>query len=326
MEVRDLEEVESGVRLQLHSGEAILARHAVLALGNFAPAPLAVLGEAQARVWQSPWQPDVAWPSAGTRVLLVGAGLTAMDVILSLAARGHRGPWHVLSRHGLLPNAHGPHTRPPLALDLPQGNVRALLRSLRAAASAPGADWRPIIDGVRQKAHALWTSLGEGEQRRFLRHARTYWEVHRHRIAPDVDRQLQGFLKSGQLQVHAGRLEQLLASPTSLEASFRPRGSARRERLVVDLAVNCTGPVGHAASTDVLVGALLRRGLASPGPFQLGLATDARGALLNTQGLAGSRLWTLGSLRRGQLWESTAIPDIRLQAAALAARLLEGWP
>ncbi len=321
-EVWDLEEVAAGVRLQLDSGEAILARRAVLALGNLPPTPLEASADARARVWQSPWCTNAAWPAPGMSVLLVGAGLTAIDVVLSLAARGHTGPWHVLSRHGLLPTAHGARTLPPLALELPRGKLRPLVRVLRDASAAPGTDWRPVIDGVRQQAHTLWRSLGETEQRRFLRHVRTHWEVHRHRVAPEVGRQVQGFVQSGQLRVHAGRLQRLVSSGSRLEASFRPRGTTRQKTLLVDLAVNCTGPAGHAASADVLVNALLRRGLAQPGPFQLGLSTDARGALLDAHGRAGGTLWTLGSLRRGQLWESTAIPDIRLQAAELAAHLV----
>ncbi len=321
-EVRDLEEDSAGVRLQLDSGEALLARHAALALGNLPPTPLEASPDAGPRVWQSPWSPEAAWPAPGTSVLLVGAGLTAIDVLLSLAARGHAGPWHMLSRHGLLPNAHGPQTLPPLAVQLPRGRLRPLVRALREAAAAPGADWRPVIDSVRQQAHALWPSFGDEEQRRFIRHTRTLWEVHRHRVAPEVGRRLQGFLQSGQLQLHPGRLRRLASAGSRLEATFQPRGTTGEETLLVDLAVNCTGPAGHAATADVLVNALLRRGLVRPGPFQLGLATDGRGALLDARGRAGGALWTLGSVRRGQLWESTAIPDIRTQAVDLASHLL----
>ncbi len=320
-EVQDLEEVSSGVRLQLATGDSFLAGRVVLALGNFPPSPLEVAEDAQRLVWQSPWPRNALWPPSEATVLVVGAGLTAVDVLLSLAARGHRGSWHVLSRHGLMPNPHGETTLAPLKLELPRGKVRRLVRAVREA-SAPFADWRPAVDSVRTQAQALWRSVSHAEQARFMRHARTYWEVHRHRVAPAVGRVVQGFRDSGQLQVHAGRLLGLVALRSRLEASFRPRGAAHQERLVVDLVVNCTGPAGQVANPDALVRALLRRGLARPGPFRLGLATDERGALLDAHSRAGGLLWTLGSVRRGEVWESTAIPDIRVQAAELATHLV----
>ena len=323
-EVRDLEDTSQGVRLHLAPGGLVHARRAVLALGNFPPHPLHVAPPGDARVWQSPWPREAPWPPADARVLLVGAGLTAIDVLLSLAARGHRGPWHVLSRHGVLPNEHAPVPMAPLELDLPRGRIRPLFHALRAASARPGTDWRPAVDSVRKQARGLWRSFAPTEWERFNRHARTYWEVHRHRVAPAVGQQVHGFLKAGQLQLHAGRLLNLVASRSGLEARFRPRGAHREERLVVDLAVNCTGPAGHGANPDALVSALLRRGLARPGPLGLGLATDSRGGLLDGQGRAGGGLWTLGPVRRGEDWESTAIPDIRIQAAELAGLLVAG--
>ncbi len=321
-EVRDAEETPSGVRLHLALGGSVLARYAVLALGNCPPGPLAVSRDASSRVWQWPWPGETQWPPPETSVLLVGGGLTAVDVLLSLASRGHRGPWHVLSRHGLLPNSHGAETLAPLDLELPAGRIRPALRALRLASQQPHGDWRPAVDAVRTQAQRLWRSFAPAERERFNRHARTYWEVHRHRVAPEVGQQVRAFRESGQLQVHAGRLLKLAALHSRLEARFRPRGAVLEKALVVDLAVNCTGPTGHANDPDALVSALLRRGLARAGPLRLGLATDGRGALLDGNGQAGSRLWTLGSVRRGDDWESTAIPDIRVQAAELARLLV----
>ncbi len=321
-EVRDVEDTSLGVRLHLAPAGSVLAERAVLALGNSPPGPLEVSSDASARVWQWPWpRRDADWPLPEAAVLLVGGGLTAVDLLLSLAARGHRGPWHVLSRHGLLPNAHGATTLAPLDLELPAGRIRQTLHAVRTAAVQPNRDWRPAVDAVRRQAHGLWPSFAPAERERFNRHVRTYWEVHRHRLAPEVARQLQAYRHSGQLQVHAGRLLKLVALPFGLEARFRPRGTRQEKALVVELAVNCTGPRGHASDPDALVSALLSRGLARAGPLRLGLATDRRGALLDGQGRASGRLWTLGSVRRGEDWESTAIPDIRLQAAELAQLL-----
>jgi uncharacterized NAD(P)/FAD-binding protein YdhS len=318
-EVGDVEDVAGGLRLRVASGEDVVTRLAVLALGNPPPSPLPT--GSGPHVWQWPWPRETDWPSLDARVLLVGAGLTAVDLMLSLSLRGHRGPIHVLSRHGLLPQRHGQHTLEPLDLKLSEVKVRGLFRTVRAAAVA-ATDWRPVLDGVRAKAQTVWKSLEDVERRRFGRHVRTLWEVHRHRLAPDVAVRVDELLASGQLQLHAGRLLGVADKGASLEARYRSRGLAQQTSLEVDLVVNCTGPAGHAAQPDALVRNLLRQGRAVPGPLGLGLATDARGALLDAKGNSSVRLWTLGPVRRGEVWESTAIPDIRVQAAELATHLV----
>jgi uncharacterized NAD(P)/FAD-binding protein YdhS len=322
-EVQAVRDSGGGLRLVLDQGAEVAAGQAVLALGNFPPPPLPATPEAAPRVWQLPWPTEARWPGPEETVLLVGASLTAVDVVLSLIARGHQGSLHLLSRHGLLPHPHLPATTPPLELeDLPEGRVRPLFRAVRSAVSRCPGDWRAAVDGLRPHSHRLWRSLGDGERRRFARHVRTLWEIHRHRIAPQVSARMQALLRSGQVQLHAGRLLGLEARGDRVAARFRPRGATGEETLQADLVVNCTGPAGHAAQPDLLVAALLGGGLARPGPLGLGLATDAEGRVLDAHGRASRPLWALGVVRRGELWESVAVPDIRVQAATLAGRLL----
>jgi uncharacterized NAD(P)/FAD-binding protein YdhS len=324
-EVRELVETAGEVRLRFQTGPDAVARHAVLALGNPPPARLPVSRAASARVWQMPWPHGVAWPSKRAGILLVGAGLTAVDWVLALSARGHVGPIHVLSRHGLLPTAHLVASVKPLELaHLPLGRIRPLVHAMRLAAARDGVDWRAAVDGLRPLAQEVWKSLGDAERRRFTRHVRTSWEVLRHRLAPAVAARVQSLLASGQLHVHAGHLLFVAKRGRGLEARYRPRGHREVERLSVDLVVNCTGPAGHATQPDALVSGLLQAGRAGPGPLGLGLATNPAGALLDARGRASQRLWTLGPVRRGDAWESTAVPDIRLQAAALTERLAAG--
>lgn len=321
-DVRDVVADTEGLLLSFDSGPDVRALRAVLALGNPPPALLPVSEGAQSRVRQSPWPRDADWPSPESSVLLVGAGLTAVDWVLALAAHGHRGRLHLLSRHGLLPKSHVSPAEKPLELrQLPRGRIRPLMRALREAALRADGRWRPAIDAVRPLAQDLWHSLGDSERRRFARHVRTQWETHRHRLAPEAAARLDALRASGQLQVHGGRLLALLDTPSGVEARFRPRGSKQEERLAVDLAVNCTGPEGHAVYPDALVSALLKKGMARSGPLSLGLSSDEDGALLDARGESHGRLFTLGPVRRGDHWESTAVPDIRQQAAALAELL-----
>ncbi len=324
-EVRGLEETADGLRLCFKKGPDALAHSVVLALGNPEPARLPVSRAASARVWQRPWPQSGPWPAKRASVLLVGAGLTAVDWVLALGARGHKGPIHVLSRHGLLPNAHSAVPAKPLELEhLPMGRIRPLVRALRVAGERDGVDWRAAVDGLRPLALDVWQSLGESERLRFGRHVRARWEVLRHRLAPDVAARVERLRASGQLRILAGHLLSIAKRGRRLEVRYRPRGEAEVAVLGVDLVVNCTGPAGHTTQPDALVSALLRQGWARPGPLGLGLATSPAGALLDARGHTSRRLWTLGPVRRGDAWESTAVPDIRLQAAALAKHLAAG--
>ena len=60
-----------------------------------------------------------------------------------------------------------------------------------------------------------------------------------------------------------------------------------------------------------------------PHPLALGLDTAADGAVRDARGRASETLFALGPLRRGELWESTAVPEIRAQAHALARHLTQ---
>jgi len=305
----------AGVRVELADGGSLRARAVVLALGNFPPELPPGWDRLPPRLaWRTPWGPPGAWPEPEAEVLLLGAGLTAADVALSLDARGHRGRIHLLSRRGLVPATHPPRMLAPLELGPRPRRLRALLRTFRQAAARE--DPRAVLDTLRPELSSLWRALDATEQRRFLRHLRTWFDTLRHRVAPEVGGRLRALESGGRLVRHAGRLVSATEVNGRLVVRHRPRGSGRLATLEVDLAIPTTGPgMDVRGLDDPLVRSLLASGQARPGPHGLGFATAEDGAVLGTM---QDRLWTLGGLRRGDLWESTAIPEIRAQARALA--------
>jgi uncharacterized NAD(P)/FAD-binding protein YdhS len=316
----------TGLRAELADGPPLTARVAVLAMGNFPPelpAGWAELPPAQA--WRTPWTTNGDWPDPDAEVLILGAGLTAVDVILSLDARGHRGRIHLLSRRGLLPATHPSRMFEPVELPERPARLRALVRLFRE--SSARSDARAVLDTLRPELGALWQGLTREDQRRFLRHVRTWFEIVRHRLAPQVGASIAAFEAEGRLVRHAGRVVSLSEQGRQIVVRYRPRGRRTLRVLTVDLAVPTTGPTMDVRGLeDELVRSLLAAGHARPGPHGLGFATAPDGAVL---GDLQGRLWTLGGLRRGDLWESTAIPEIRVQARELAetlARELVGRP
>ncbi|MDB5986205.1 MAG: beta-lactamase domain protein [Nevskia sp.] len=318
--------------LRLRSNSRLRADRVVLACGNPGPAdpPLAdtrALGSRRylGQAWSTPGLYSV---SRDEDLLLIGSGLTALDWLASLSDRGHRGRIHVVSRRGLLPQAHRPVVPQNLSFDplaLPP-RVLPLLRQLRReieTQAAAGGDWRSTMDALRPASQKIWQRLPLVEQQRFLRHLRPYWEVHRHRAAPRIVSMVDRLLRSGQMNLQAGRLIALNERDGSVDATIRLRADRSLQTLNVQRVINCTGPeCDYRRLNHPLIVSLREQGLIEADALGLGLSTDDRGALIDAAAQPSTRLFTLGPPRKGQLWETTAVPEIRVQAQALAQQLL----
>ena len=200
---------------------------------------------------------------------------------------------------------------------------RAVLRArhVRAAAADAPDGWQAVVDALRPHVPGLWRRLSPLDKRLFLRHVARYWEVHRHRVPPATARRIDQLRSAGRLSVLRGRVIAVSDKPTGL--CVRIEQGAGVAEVAVGWLINATGPAADiTATTDPLLRGLLDSGLARPDPLRLGIEADAGGALLNVSGTPSASIFTLGPPLRGQLYETTAIPEIRDQAAALAGRLL----
>jgi uncharacterized NAD(P)/FAD-binding protein YdhS len=253
-------------------------------------------------------------------VLLVGAGLTMVDVALSLRESGHRSQIQAVSRHGRLYQFHQSYTPRPLA-ELPAdfSSPQTALRWLRAEA-ARAENWRAVIDSLRPHTAAIWQGWTLPQRASFLRHARNLWDLHRHRMAPEIAVQLDELLAQGVLTLHAGRILQAESNGQSAQISLRLARSGETLRLEVARVINCTGPARDFSRVDhPLIANLRQHGWLVPDALGLGLETDpTTGQLLGPEGRPTPGLFTLGPLRIPALWESLAIPEIRVQAVDLA--------
>jgi uncharacterized NAD(P)/FAD-binding protein YdhS len=306
-------------RVNLDSGESVEADAVVLAIGNQPPAQLP-FGEALGdRLIDNPWGETAraAIDDAAARqldVLIVGTGLTMVDVMLSLDSAGHEGRIVALSRRGLVPKSHDSYEPAPIgAHELPGGSARGIIRWLRERTAKVG--WRAAVDSLRPHSQVLWQSLSPAQQRLFLRHARPWWDVHRHRIAPQVGARMQALLDEGRLEIVAGRIVDARRSGDEAELTIRRRGKDGPEPAErFGYVFNCTGPLSDIGRTeDPLLRQLLDDGLVLPDELAIGLAVDDR-----SRAAPGERLWALGTLTKGRYWEIIAVPDIRHQAAAVA--------
>ncbi len=339
-EVTDLRLASDGSHalLSLGDGTSLKAERVVLASGNYPPGDPRLPDMAfyqSPRYIRDPWAPG-AFEQLDSKapVLLIGTGLTMMDVALELHRRGFEPHLFALSRRGLMPQPHREHTGPALepavVMELLRQGPAAIRRWFRvlrlciAELQEQGIDWRDVLGALRPFTPELWQSLNHDERRRFLRHLQPYWDTHRHRTAPMAYALLQSLVRDGSLTVKAGRLTALLAAGDRVQLRWRPRGTAQEARTTVGTVINCTGPQAHLQkSADPLIRSLLRQGLLVQDALALGLQTDAVGALKDANGRAAHALFYTGPLLKARDWECTAVPELRVAALKLAEHLAD---
>ena len=192
----------------------------------------------------------------------------------------------------------------------------------RQRIEAEGGDWRSLVDGLRPHTRALWQHLPLDQRRRFLRHARAFWDCHRHRVAPEAARRLEEARATGQLGIVAAHVARFEPLGEGVDVHLVARGTGREKTIRADAVYECRGRATDVtASSNPILQAVLRSGLARPDPLGLGLDVAADNALVGAGGVASRRMFAVGPVTSGVYWEVVAIPDIRTQAAALAERL-----
>jgi uncharacterized NAD(P)/FAD-binding protein YdhS len=316
--------------VRLRSGRRLLADRVVLALGNFPPGdPLASWdAEHSSRYFRNPWSAETFEGVQGLgSILLVGSGLTSVDVAVRLRVQRCQGRIHVVSRHGLLPQPHkATDACPPFWNESSPKSIRGLLHLVReqvGQTQRKHIEWQSVFDSLRPLVARIWLSLPEPERRRFLRHVRPYWEVHRHRAAPQIAQFIADQISSGQIQVHAGRITDCAEDERGIRVTYRDRKSGKANSLLVNRVINCTGPESDCRRLgNRLMFALLDEGLARPDPLFLGLDVSLDGALIGRDGTISQSLYAVGPARKGSLWESTAVPELREQIHKLVQHLM----
>lgn len=318
----------------LADARAVAGRAVVLATGNPSPGMTGSAGDwglatgPGSRFIDNPWRRGALDGIGPTdEILIIGTGLTMVDVIQSLVSRSWQGHATALSRRGLVPRAHagrpdGPADLPHEATTGPISKRMAVVRRL-----ARRQNWREVMEAYRPITARLWAEASTDQRARMVRHLRPWWDVHRHRIAPGVARTLEACLAGGQLIIRRGRPAKVKQDEDRLEVFWQPRGRGTSglplQRLSVGWVIDCSGPA-HSAASDPLTGPLIASRQARLDPLGLGLDLDGCGRVLRADGSAHAGLFVLGPPARAAFWETIAVPDIRKRiedvAGALAAQ------
>jgi uncharacterized NAD(P)/FAD-binding protein YdhS len=323
-EAVDISVREDGAIIRMACGRSVTVDVAILAVGNFPPeVPCGGEGLNSLSCYVAdPWAEGRVTDIPPTdSVLVIGSGLTMVDLVLNLLDKGHQGPLIALSRRGVLPHRHVDGVCPvPWDMSNSSQPLSHLLRDVRRRAKTE--DWRSVVDGLRSHFQGWWQDLSLADKRRFLRHLRPWWDSHRHRMAPAVAKRLDDALESGKLTVLAGRIAGVSEKQEGVAIAFRPRGGGEIRSLTVGHVVNCSGPSSdYGRVAQPLLRRLLDEAKIRPDMLRLGLDVDSDLRLTNGLGQSNDRLYALGPITRGRFWEITAVPEIRRQARWLAEHL-----
>ena len=314
----------SSARIWLDDGAVIEADRVLLALGNSqAAGPVPGAGEAVNDAWNLRWMERL--PTYVPRVLLIGTGLTMIDIALAIADKRPDVRMTAISRHGLLPQVH----ENPTHLDATKFDAAALLgrgplsrrlRRFRAEVVASGGDWRAALQQVREAMPGLWRVAPRRLRRRFLRHLRSYWDVHRHRVPAETGKKIETLRQRKRLDIRAGRIVETRRIKDGIVVAWRARGSDAVREDFYDAVINVTGPDGDPTrSTCPLVKSLVDQALCEPDGLGLGWGTDPDGRLIDANGNATGVLYYIGPLLRARHWEATAVPELRVHVARTTA-------
>ncbi len=306
----------------LRDGRRLAARAVILATGN--PAPKTTrrdAGTSDHRIVSDPWAPGALNVIRQyDDILILGTGLTMVDMVLVLEGRGWRGRATAVSRRGLMPRAH--HLTAD-AIAPPDEQMTAGPLSRRVAAArrrARAVGWRTMMEGLRPVTSALWRDADVPTRSRIVRHLRPWWDVHRHRIAPEVAAVMYRLLSDQRLTLAAGRIGKVASDERDVVLHWTPRHGPPQPPKVASWAIDCTGP-GHDPAGDALTSPLIAAGRVRLDALELGLDLDDQGRALNAQGRADPALFVLGPPSRAAFWESIAVPDIRQRIETIVEAL-----
>lgn len=321
-----------GWEITAEDGGRLVADHVILATSHPSPKSPPILHRTLAG--HSRYVPDATVPQAlagirpKDRVLVVGTGLTGADVIAALDAAGHEGKITAVSRRGLRSRGHNLQPQDPFGefADPPIRSTRALLRQVRKTLEgAKDADvtWHAVFDRLRMQGGDIWHALPVVERRRLVRFLRPYWDVHRFRIAPQVEAAIERRLATGALAIHAASIAAVSSEEDgTVVVTFRPRYGGGPFEGRYDAVVVTTGP-GHGG---ILFSQPYLSGLAAAGVLKadavgLGIEVDTESRAVGADGRSADDLHIVGPLARGTFGELMGLPQVTEHAVFVAERV-----
>ncbi|HLT23834.1 MAG TPA: FAD/NAD(P)-binding protein [Ignavibacteria bacterium] len=321
-------------KIILTDGQSLETDYVVLATGNETPANPRIINEdfySQPEYFANPWKSEAVSNLSGEGdILIIGSGLTMADTVLSLRENGFKNKIYCITRSGynVLPHRHGGMAYSGLLEEIEEPfeieKLFSLFRKHIKRMREFGLSAEPVIDSIRPITQKIWQKLTIEDKKKFLYHLKHYWNVARHRLPTHVADEIQKLRLNRKLIIYRGRVIDINKEGSDISVRFLRKRDRSENTLTVTRIINCSGPIYDITQTsNTLLKNLFSGGLIQPDELDLGLRTDTHGALINSQNKISGSFYTLGGNLRGLLWETTAVPELRVQAEKLAQLLID---
>lgn len=254
-------------------------------------------------------------------ITIIGSGLTMIDMIVSLSHFNYQGKINVISPHAYIPQAHQENPLPSVDSFIDSKKIYSLSEILSLVnkqlkkAKKDNLNLHSVIDSMRPFLQNIWLNFSLDEKKQFLRHLRHKWGVARHR-APSQSMAIFNKLKSSnQLKLIKGRISDIISLKSGFDIIYSNQLD-KQQTLQTQLIINCTGPESdYSQLKSTLIQDLIKNQLISPDSIKYGINAQKDGYISNN-------IYTIGPPLKGILWESVAVPEIRVQAQELGAKII----
>jgi len=326
-----LDIIETGDQLQvrLSNYPDIVADVVVLATGNDQPNFTSGLNASLKNsdlYFGDPWKKEcVENLGAKNDILIIGNGLTMVDTVLGLADNGCKQVIHTISPHGyrLKPwqEDKEPYDTSILGDDTRLIDLVKTINKHRKIADRLDQSIYPVVDFLRPKIQSVWLTFNEQEKQQFITKLSSFWDRIRHRLPSQMHNFITDMCAKGDLVTHKGYIVSTVNTDDGLQVTINSDGNLKT--LNIQRIINCTGPdTDITRSGNELLSNLAKKGLICPGPFNLGINTCPDGSVITANEQHRHNLFVIGNNLKGVLWESSAVPELRVQAQKLAKRIL----
>jgi uncharacterized NAD(P)/FAD-binding protein YdhS len=323
---------DRGAKVSLADGRTLDADKVLLATGNPPPGELRVAGSAFSHPnYFNSWELSEHQLSNRTKsVLLLGTGLTMVDAFLTLTALNWEGQVTAVSRNGLLPQSHFQSIEyhdfpPPEPATLGLAQLASAIEEHCLELSRRGVNPALLVDKLRPYTQLIWRHFSADERQTFLKHYRARWNVNRHRIAQSVHQVVTQGIEQGRLQIKQGAISRMESHGDEIAVvTTSPNGEEQTVR--AGLVLNCLGPQERFSTTrSPLLQNALATGLIAADDLDMGIRVTAEFAAIDRDGRPSNVIYAIGPMLKGTLWETIAVPELRVQSFQVA-HILSGIP
>jgi uncharacterized NAD(P)/FAD-binding protein YdhS len=328
---REIEKFDSNYRIHSETGKDIVD-YLILATGNELPGNPSLENNDffKSNLYQqNPWRIDFSKINREEPILILGNGLTMVDTVMELRENGFQQKIVSVSPNGfnILPhrNFNFQYNGPikDLKEDKSLLELLSLFKSELKKLNEFGISAEPLIDALRPNTQKIWQALTVEEKRIFMSRLRHHWGVARHRIPFLSYDYIQKERIANRLEILAGKVLDLKLNEKGVQAKIYDKKQKIELTCQFTQVINCTGPETKIEkSGNELLLQLKQGGFIVQDDLQLGIEVNDSYQIINSQNHVDERLYAIGGLLKGKLWESTAINELRVQAKKISFSII----